>query len=172
MPVKIQITADPIYDLVTKVGSYSLEYGVHDRELELELRKAQEIFIRQMELQGLTLVRRAGFDNPVWVTNPDGNMSAFYAIDWEGKRPSKIMTVSGEVEMPTTRETSLEETGGEVEYRVVGVFWGPKTSIEVLRDKQLIKDQERAARSPALYGPGGRTEFKVGEVGRDYESDL
>ena len=172
MPPSIRVVAEPEYDFVTKVGSIDLEYGVQGRELELELKEAQDTFIRAMELHGLTLVRKPGFDNPVWVTHPEGQMAAFYAIDWEGSRPQKTMTAGGEVVLPTTREMSLEDSRGMVEYRVAGIFWGPKTSLEVLRDKQLIKDEERAKQAPITFGPGGRTEFQVGEVGRDYEPDL
>lgn len=172
MPPLIRVQESPKYDMVHKVGSIDLEYGVKGRELELELRKAQDTFIRAMELHGLTLVRAAGLTNPVWVADEEEKLVATYAIDWEGSRPQKTMTAGGEVELPTTRETSLEESRGMVEYRIIGIFWGPKTTLEVLRDKQLIKDEERAERAPITFGPGGRTEFQVGEVGRDYEPDL
>src|SRR3972149_10774875 len=170
--MRIRVTEDPQYDLIHKVGSIDLEYGVHGRELELELRKAQEQFVRAMELRGLTLVRHAGLRNPVWVCNEDETPMAVYAIDWEGTRPRKERRAGGEVVLPTTRETSLEESRGRVEYRIVGLFWGPKTTLEVLRDKQLIKDQEKGKRAPIRYGPGGRNEFKVGEGGRESEPAL
>src|SRR3972149_11801866 len=112
--MRIRVTEDPQYDLIHKVGSIDLEYGVHGRELELELRKAQEQFIRAMELQGLTLMHGLQ-GNPRWVVNEDGSPQATYAIDWFGERPRKMMTVSGEVTLPTKRETSLEESRGRVE---------------------------------------------------------
>jgi hypothetical protein len=42
-----------------------------------------------------------------------------------------------------------------VEYRIVGIFWGPKTSIEVLKHTAQIRDEERLAKNPMSFGPGG-----------------
>lgn len=150
--VKINIGDVPRYDLITKVGSITLEYGVRGPELERELRVAQEKFIRAMELRGLTLFRSSGLANPKWTTNEDGSMTAWYAIDWEGKRKPRLHTDG--TPLPRKRETSLEESEGEVEYRIVGVFWGPTTSMEILKEKQEIKDEEREAKHPTQFGYG------------------
>ena len=118
-----------------------------------------------MELKGVTLIQRPGFNNQVWVTNEAGEFTAFYAIDWEGKRPRKERRAGDapgrteEFTLPTPRETSLEDSQGEVEYRIVGVFWGPKTSIEILKDRDEILAEERASRHPVQFGPAGRVEL-------------
>lgn len=170
--MKIKIVAEPEYDLVTKVGSINFEYGVRGRELELELRKAQGMFVRAMELQGLGLVRNIP-QNPRWVTGADGELSAFYALDWEGKRKRTEIRSGGLIsDLPTPRERSLEDSRGEVEYRIVGVFWGAGTTMEVLRDKARIKSEERYAKRPVTYGHGGRSEMEPPKVGRDYRPDL
>jgi hypothetical protein len=154
--VQIKIEAEPEYDLLSKVGSIDLEYGVKGRELERNLEAAQATFVRSMELRGLTLANIPGQRNPVWITDDDGRLNAFYAIDWHGERVPKITQADGQVaDLPHTRETTLEETGGKVEYRVVGIFWGPKTSIEVLKASAQIRDEERLAKNPTSFGPGG-----------------
>ncbi|KKN82252.1 hypothetical protein LCGC14_0310650 [marine sediment metagenome] len=156
MPIQIKVDASPEYDFVTKVGSLTLEYGVRGRELEQELGSNQELFVRCMELQGLTLAIA-----PKWITNEQGDFTAWYAIDWEGKRKRKERRVydpetgTDIVELPTTRETSLEDSQGEVEYRIVGIFWGPKTSIEILKDRDAIIAEEKASRNPMVFGPLG-----------------
>ena len=151
--VKIKIEAPPEYDIVSKVGSIDFEYGVRGAELERELRKAQDSFLRAMELQGLTLYRMPGFNNPVWITSEDGEFVSWYAIDWEGKRIKKELKSGGFVEMTHNLETSLEDSAGMVEYRIVGVFWGPMRSIEILKSKDEIKAEEREARHPVIFGP-------------------
>lgn len=154
--VKINIVAEPEYDLISKVGSIDLEYGVRGRELERNLAVAQGTFVRSMEMRGLTLVDIPGQRNPVWITDEDGRLNAFYAIDWHGERaPKHVQPDSTAVDLAHTRETSLEETGGKVEYRCVGIFWGPKTSIEVLKPTAQIRDEERLAKNPMSFGPGG-----------------
>jgi hypothetical protein len=154
--VQIKIEPEPEYDLFSKVGSIDLEYGVKGRELEHNLEAAQATFVRSMEMRGLTLARIPGQRNPVWITDEDGRLNAFYAIDWYGERIPKHVPPDGNpLELAHTRETSLEETGGKVEYRVVGIFWGPKTSIEVLKASAQIKDEERLAKNPTSFGPGG-----------------
>ena len=162
MPPKIKVTESPEFDLVHKVGSLTLEYGVHGAELEYELRKNQELFVRSMELQGLTLYHRPGFNNPVWVTHETGEPMAYYAIDWEGKR-KKIerrvfdpVTGTDKVEMPTPREMSLEDSQGEVEYRIIGVFWGPMTSIQISKSRTAIIAEEKASKNPIIFGPLGK----------------
>lgn len=155
--MRFQIAAEPEYDLLSKVGSIDFEYGVRGRELELALGKAQDDFVRAMEMQGLTLFKKAGFPNPVWITNEDGEFTAFYAIDWLGERVPKETRAGGTFEMPHKREMSLEDSHGMVEYRIVGVFWGPKTSIEILKDKKTMEREERLSRNPIQFGPGSTT---------------
>ncbi len=161
VPVTIRVTESPEFDLIHKTGSLTLEYGVRGGELENELRRNQELFVRSMELQGLTLYRKPGFNNPVWVTNEDGSPLAYYGIDWEGKRRRverrtfDPITGTDRVELPTRRETSLEDSQGEVEYRIVGIFWGPKTSIEIAKSRDVIIAEEKASKHPIQFGPSG-----------------
>ena len=155
MPVQIKVAPPTEHDLIHKVGSINLEYGVRGSELEKELRDAQDIFLRQMELRGLTLYHLAGFNNPVWVTSEDGEFTAFYALDWEGKRTKKELRGDHIEEVTHTLETSLEDTEGEVEYRIIGVFWSPRASIEILKPKDEIRAEERAARHPVHFGQAG-----------------
>lgn len=153
---KIRIEAEPEYGLVSKVGSIDLEYGVRGTELERNLLAAQEAFVRSMELRGLTLAKvPIGQVNPQWVMDSRGRLSANYAIDWLGERRQKAITVGGEVETANKKETSLEETKGMVEYRIVGIFWAPETSIEILRHPGQAKDEERLAKKPTSFGAGG-----------------
>ncbi|HDZ39347.1 MAG TPA: hypothetical protein ENH62_13895 [Marinobacter sp.] len=153
--MKIEIKAEPEYGLVSKVGSIDLEYGVKGSELERELRAAQEAFLRSMDLRGLVLDKRVP-QNPRWTTDGEGKLSATYAIDWEGVRRPKTTTSDGkEVELPNKKETSLEDTQGMVEYRIVGVFWAPKQAVEILKHREQIKDEERAKRNGKSFGYGG-----------------
>lgn len=140
------------HDVVPRTGSIRLEYGVKGTELEQKLRQAQDQFIRAMEVRGLTLMRLGKEPNPKWITDDDGSMAAFYAIDWIGERPVELAPDGNP--LPRTRESSLDDTWGMVEYRVVGVFWGPKTSVEILRTKADILDEERQARDPRVFGYG------------------
>ena len=80
-------------------------------------------------------------------------MSAFYAIDWLGDRPA-VIGPDGEP-LPRSRETSLEETLGMVEYRCVGIFWAPDRMVEALKSKQAIVDEERLEKNPLMFGYGG-----------------
>jgi hypothetical protein len=153
---QIRIEAEPEYGLVSKVGSIDLEYGVKGTELERNLQGAQEAFIRSMELRGLTLAKvPAGQVNPQWVTDSQGRLSANYAIDWTGERRQKVQTAGGLVETANKKETSLEETDGMVEYRIVGIFWAPETAIEMLRHPGQARDEERLAKKPTSFGAGG-----------------
>ena len=151
--MQLHIAPELKYNLVSKVGSIDLEYGVRGTELEKELRSAQETFIRSMELRGYTLAKVP--DNPQWVTDGEGRLSASYAIDWTGERRQKAQTVGGEIETANKKETSLEETHGMVEYRIVAVFWAPEVSVEMLKNKVQIRDEERLARNPMSFGRGG-----------------
>ncbi|KKL88873.1 hypothetical protein LCGC14_1920370 [marine sediment metagenome] len=150
---QIRIEAEPEYNLISKVGSIDLEYGIKGTELERNLQGAQEAFIRSMELRGYTLAKTPG--NPQWVTDSYGRLSANYAIDWTGERRQKVQTAGGLVETANKKETSLEETGGMVEYRIVGIFYAPEVSIEMLRHPGQAKDEERLAKKPTSFGAGG-----------------
>jgi hypothetical protein len=148
-----KVQEDPTYGLVTKVGSIQLEYGVREEELQRELVKSMGMFIRAMEQQGMMLYEDPRLDNPQWAATADGEMSAFYAIDWLDDRPANLGP-DGEP-LPRTRESSLEDTLGMVEYRCVGVFWAPDQMVEALKSKQAIVDEERLERNPLLFGYGG-----------------
>jgi len=139
------------YALIQKVGSITLEYGMSGSTLEKELKAARASFLHSMELRGMTLYSKPGFRNPAWVTNEDGSPMAIYAIDWEGKRKPRLGPDG--LPLPRVRETSLEESEGEVEYRIVGVFWAPKVPMEVPVARDDIRQAERAARNPMVFGP-------------------
>lgn len=165
MPHVARIEDDPKYDLVHKVGSITLDHGVRGPELDRELRTATEDFMRAMEMRGLILYRPPGgrlitqqgmMTNPAWIENPDGEAAAFYAIDWEGKRPRTEVRADGrEHVLPTPRERSLEDSRGEVEYRIVGIFWAPRRAVEMLVSRSERLEQERRARNPKVFGPAG-----------------
>ncbi len=153
---QIRIEAEPEYNLISKVGSIDLEYGVKGTELERNLQGAQEAFLHAMELRGYTLAKvPSGQVNPQWVTDSHGRLSANYAIDWTGERRQKAQTATGLMETANKKETSLEETDGMVEYRIVGIFWAPEVSVEMLKHKMQIRDEERLARKPTSFGAGG-----------------
>ncbi len=148
-----KVQEDPTYGIITKVGSIQLEHGVRGEELTRELRNSMGMFIRAMEQQGMILYEDPRLDNPQWATTEEGEMSAVYAIDWLGDRPA-VVGPDGEP-LPRSRETSLEETLGMVEYRCVGIFWAPDRMVEALKSKQAIVDEERLERNPLLFGYGG-----------------
>lgn len=149
---RVRVQEDPKYGLTHKTGSISFDAGVRGRELERELLAAAIKFIRDMELRGLILYKVPGMQNPTWVRNPDGQYAAWYAIDWEGKRPRKhAVTGGGEITLPTTRERSLEDSQGEVEYRIVGIFWAPERAIEILTSVAERKDREQRERHPQSF---------------------
>jgi len=149
----IRVKENPKYQLIHKVGSITLEYGVKGSELERELRLAQEDFVRAMELRGMILYRRVGFNNPVWVMQ-DGEPLAFYAIDWDGKRKTGRKLGPDGLPLPKEREYSLEDSEGEVEYRVIGIFYAPERAIEIMVDVQDILDKEKIDRNPIQFGYG------------------
>lgn len=144
MPVQFRVEEEKEYGLTHKIGSIELDFGVRGPELERELRTAQEKFIRDMELRGMTLYKAPGLDNPTWIENPDGQYAAFYAIDWEGKKAPK----DG---LPKERERSLEDTDGRVEYRCVAIFWAPETTYEVLTSRADRLAKEKADRNPVSF---------------------
>ena len=152
----INVSDGPVsdeYEIVTKVGSISFDHELQGRLLEIELDQAKQDFIHYMELAGFDLwqVDRK-IKNPDWVRHPNGEPKAWYAMDWEGNRPRVYEDGDGN-RLPTKRERSLEDSHGEVEYRIVGAFWSPKRVIEVLTNKQDRLDTERALVNPVTFGP-------------------
>ena len=163
------------HGLVTKTGSIQLPFDMQGRFLELELSKALGEFIYWMELKGFTLYRHAGFQNPKWIGGRDSELVAWPAIDWEGKfkvtrdAQAKQDKLTGDDRYPVreahqgplpvtvnTETMSLEDTDGLVEYRCVGVFIAPKVMIDILGDKYVRKQEEKAARNPVIFGPTGK----------------
>ena len=122
-----------------------------------------------MEFRGCELYKRPDFQNPVWVSSEDGELVAYYAIDWEGKRKAP-MGPDG-LPLPRTRETSLEDSEGEVEYRIVGIFWTPQWAVEFIKNKYQIAEEERLARQPIQWGHGGRVEPQP-ENPKEYEEEI
>ncbi len=171
----IRVKEDASYGLTHKTGTISFDSGVRGPELERELRLAGEKFVKDMENRGMALYHPPGgylpgqdgrkMTNPSWVqyAEAENQAAAFYAIDWEGKRPKERVRVTGNdpsvketwIDLPTRRETSLEETDGEVEYRIVGIFWVKATAVPVVTDRQTRLATERAARHPVVFGPEG-----------------
>ena len=163
---EVRIQEDAQYELVHKTGTLVLDYEMEGAHLDKELRQATEDFIRVMELRGLTLYQPPGgrlklpdgtlMSNPMWIEAPDGEAAQFYAIDWEGKRPPpKKNTAGGLVDLPHDREMNLEDTQGEVEYRIIGLFWTQAKSIELITNKRERLEAERLAKQPTTFGPGG-----------------
>lgn len=154
--------------LVDRVGAFSVEYGVKGRELALLLRQNAEKFIRDMELQGLTLVTGLRdpvtgkpMGNPQVVTDEQGVPYGTYSVhnDLDTSLPDELVddqTRGGG--RPTQREPrSLEDSGGLVDYRIVGVFWAPQVSIEIAKTREQIHAEEQAAKNPTRWGGGSST---------------
>jgi hypothetical protein len=162
MTTQIRVEEDPDYGLTHKVGSIILDFGVRGPELERELASAQSDFVMHMELRGLILYKHQGMPNPVWIENPDGSVANWYAIDWERKykvsqRTETVVGPDGKeevIDLPAKRAMSLEECEGEVEYRIVGIFWAPKQAVEILTSIADRKEAERLAKNPKVFGPG------------------
>ena len=154
MPITVKIKEDPKYQMTSKVGGIQLDYGVRGRELELELESATREFIRAMELQGMELVSIPNKPNPVWTYNDDGSPLAVYAIDWFDERQKR----KGPDGKPIAkkRETSLDDSEGVVEYRVVGVFWVPEQAVEIVKSRLQIHREEREAKHPTQFGYGSK----------------
>ncbi len=151
--MKFRIPRDPDYKLEAKVGSFHVEYGVRGQELEKEVNDRTEQFVTAMETRGNKLYVYPGLQNPKWVTSEDGELTAYYAIDWEGTRKPELAPDG--LPLPRTRETSLEETEGEVEYRIIGVFWIPQVEIPILKSIYEIREDEKLAKNPLQSGYGG-----------------
>ena len=162
---QVKIQEDVQYGLTHKVGSIELDYGVRGEELKRELSQAGDKFVRDMELRGLTLYRPPGgylavpqtdgstkiMSNPYWIENPDGEYANWYAIDWLNERPRKEQRTGGEYNVARDRETSLEDSQGMLEYRIIGIFWAPERSIEMLTSIAERKEREQAAKNPHSY---------------------
>jgi len=171
LPVTIKVKEPPAHELIYKVGSIQLEYGVRGEELARELLKATTDFVRAMELRGLTLYRTLGQANPYWITDVDGEKAKWYAIDWTGDRGERKEVRSGELhrDLPKLRETSLDDSWGFVEYRCVGIFWSPQASVEILRSIHDIHEEEKTAKHPTQFGYGKqpKTGDRTGNRTRD-----
>lgn len=165
MSIQIKVEEDLQYGLTSKVGSITVEHGVRGRELEERLRKAQEKFVRDMELRGFVLYDDLP-GNPAWTTNEDGSMASWYAIDWMGERTKLHETEGGA--LPTKREESLEDSEGLVEYRIVGIFWGMQRIMEVLKDRDDILQGEQIARNPTVLGYGDKGSPKKKTFKKEY----
>lgn len=152
MPVQFRVQEDPKYGVTHKTGTISFDHELQGRLLEIELQKAGEKFIRDMELRGLTLYNGPlgpGQSNPTWVAKPDGEKAAFYAIDWTGER-APTAPQDGKA-LPHNREMSLEDSEGMVEYRIVGIFWAPSVSYEYLTSRTDIVAKEKEKRNPVSF---------------------
>lgn len=68
---------------------------------------------------------------------------ATYAIDWEA-------AARGDTEAKDI-PTNLEMSRGLVDYRIVGVFWSPERTIEVLTTVEDIRERERMKRNPVSF---------------------
>jgi hypothetical protein len=143
-----------------------VEYGVHGRELVQILRENVEKFIHDMELQGLTLINPLRdpatgklIGNPQVVTDERGNLLPTYS---HRVTLEKGLTVDEEQDLksggPVTPSqkapTNLEESQGWVDYRIVGVFWAPQVSVEILTSYEEQAEKERLEREPLIWGPG------------------
>lgn len=148
--VQIKVAPDSKYEVIQKVGSIDLDWDMSEATRDKELEVAAKKFVRAMELRGMSLVPLK--NNPSWVWNKDGTPMAVYAIDWLGERKQRI-GVDG-LSLPKVRETSLEDSEGMAEYRIVGVFWSPEAMMERI---VKVKSQEEAARHRGQIAYGGST---------------
>ena len=135
--------------LAPLVGSIDLEYGMRGPELEKTLNEMRDKFVRDMELRGNILYKDPRLPNPKWVTSEDGQPLAYFDVDWNAER-QKVQTVDGNP-LPRKRATSLEESRGWVEYRIVGIFWCPTTKVEMLRSKYERYAREKAEKNPVNF---------------------
>ena len=144
------IEPGPTYALAPLIGSIDVEYGVRGAELEKTLSDTRERFVRAMELRGNILYRHPKLPNPRWVTTEDGMPMAYFDIDWAEERQKVPIGPDGE-SLPRKRAMSLDESKGWVEYRIVGVFWCPKTKVEILKSKYDRYAAERKALNPVQF---------------------
>jgi hypothetical protein len=143
--------------IVERKAGMPVEYGVKGAELMRVLRAGMERFIRAMELQGLTLIPLPD-GNPLCVTHKDGTPYATYSVtkSLEQAMPDQLIDVQTDGQGPTTQKEprSLDDSGGFVDYRFVGVFWAPQVSIEIAVARDKLLANERAAKNPTKWGGG------------------
>jgi len=164
-------------EIITKVGSITRPAEMQGRLLEIELDQVLTDFVHYMDLAGLTLWRGdlQGMRNPDWVrwTPQDcrpgaivGEAKAWFAMDFDNTNLPIYMNDDGTprldehgqtITLPRTRERSLEDSGGMVEYRCVGAFWANPMLTEIEVDRDEILANERRARNPTVFGPGPAT---------------
>jgi hypothetical protein len=141
--------------IVAREAALPLEYGVTGSELRRRLREGIEEFIKAMEAQGLTLIPLPS-GNPLVVTLEDGTPLRTYSFTKDLEKSAVVSDPSKTPEdTPTLKvPSSLEESGGYVDYRIVGVFWAPQVTLEILKSREQIKEEERQARNPRSWGYG------------------
>ncbi len=143
--------------VVSREAALPIEYGVTGTELMQKLRQGAEKFIRAMELQGLTLIPLPE-GNPLCVTNDDGTLRATFSMtqDLEKTSPDQMLDTQTGGKGPETLKvpSSLEDSLGMVDYRMVGVFWAPQVSIEIAKSLDQIHAEEKAAKNPSTWGSG------------------
>lgn len=150
MPNLRTFNAGEMSRITPLVGSIDVDADMEGRTLEIELEKALEKFVRAQELRGYTLIAMpGGIKNPQWATHPDGTPKAWYA-----RRGIDKQNAEGQLEY-SKREESLEESEGIVEYRCFGFFIAPMTLMQIKKHEDEIYAEERAARNPVVFGPGG-----------------
>ena len=156
----VAVQSDLPHMMVTRRAAFPVEYGVKGRELRAKLRWAAEEFIKAMELQGLTLIPLPE-GNPQVVTNEQGVPYGTYSItdDLTKTAPDELVDAKTQGQgTPTLKQPmNLDDSHGKVDYQIVGVFWAPQVSIEILKDRQQILDEENAAKNPTRWGGGSST---------------
>lgn len=157
MTVQLKFKPESKFGLDTLIGSLDLYYGVTGDELNTQLLKAQDAFIRAMELRGYTLYKHSKLDNPVWQRWGDGTPKSVFAPDWTDERKTGKRVGPDGLPLPKVRETSLEDSEGMVEYRVAGVFWTPERAVEILTTEEDIREEARLGRNPLQWGYGGQS---------------
>jgi hypothetical protein len=161
----VKVAPSPDYKPVAKTGSIQFPHDLQGRLLELELAQSLSQFVHDMESRGYSLFNMP--DNPRW-SGEKGKALGYYAIDWNGEFKSTRDAKARRAEhandpqypvreahdgpLPNRRESSLEDCDGMLEYRCVGVFWAPEVQIDVVTDSYLRKQNEVAARNPAVFG--------------------
>jgi len=150
MPI-IKVQPDTKHKPVSKVGSFQVDWEITKNQALLEklIKERTAQFIRDMSLRGYELYR--GVPIKV-VSHEDGTPMAFYAIDWTGAPE----TAPDGGDMPKLRATSLEESKGMVEFRMVGMFWAPERMMERLVSRDEILKGERQAKNPIQFGYEGQ----------------
>lgn len=148
--------------IVTRTGGMPLEYGVKGQELMRRLKEGMRLFIRAMELQGLTLMPLPQ-GNPLCLTHENGVPYASYSVSKSLMEalPDELLdntpNSKGEVGRgPATQlqPKNLDDSGGLVDYRFVGVFWAPQVSMEIAVERDKLLAKEKSARNPRTWGSG------------------